>query len=275
VADPAGEPPREAGRDIYGLDATGYAAGRPEYPERIFETLARRCGLMPGVAVIESGPGTGQATRRLIQAGVHVTAVEPDPGMADYLRRTYSPRDLELLNATFEEADLPGDGFDLAVAATSFHWVNQEIGIPKLMRILRVGGWIALWWTIFGDPDRDDPFESAVWGLLGETPEQRAQDFRGQLDRATSRAEMFEKEGFADFQCEVFRTTEQMDPTKARAFYGTLFKFLSLDEADRERVLASVEDIATTEFGGVVERPFVTVMYTGRRPKMGDERARG
>lgn len=266
MVDPHDQPPREAGRNIYGLDPAGYAAGRPDYPERVFETLVTRCGLTRNTTVVESGPGTGQATGRLIQAGAHVLAVEPDPGMADYLRHSFPRHDLEVINATFEEADLPDDGFDLAVAATSFHWVNQVIGIPKLMRIIHAGGWLALWWTIFGDPDRDDPFEGAVWGLLGETPEQRAQDFRDQLDRAVTGAHMFRTEGFADFQCEVFRSIERMDPQKARAFYGTLFRFLTLSEVDRQRILGSVEDIATGEFAGVVERPFITVMYTGRRP---------
>jgi SAM-dependent methyltransferase len=266
MADTGDQPPREAGRAIYGLDAAGYAAGRPGYPERVFEILVTRCGLTRRTAVIESGPGTGQATGRLIQSGAHVLAVEPDPGMADYLRHSFPSHDLEVIGATFEEADLPDDGFDLAVAATSFHWVDQAIGIPKLMRIIKAGGWIALWWTIFGDPDRGDPFESAVWGLLGETPGQRAQDFRDQIDRAVYRAEAFRSEGFVEFNCEVFRSTERMDPPKARAFYGSLFKLLTLDEVDRQRILGSVEDIATEEFGGVVERPFVTVMYTGRRP---------
>jgi hypothetical protein len=60
------------------------------------------------------------------------------------------------------------------------------------------------WLTIFGAPDREDPFESAVWALLGEKPEQRAEDFRDQIDRAASRAEMFRNEGFAVFESEVF-----------------------------------------------------------------------
>lgn len=265
MADPDDQPPREAGRNIYGLDAAGYAAGRPGYPERVFEILVNRCGMTRKTMVVESGPGTGQATGRLIQAGAHVLAVEPDAGMVDYLRRSFPRSDLDVINTTFEEADLPENTFDLAVAATSFHWVDQAIGIPKLMRVIRAGGWIALWWTIFGDPDRDDPFESAVWELLGETPEQRAQELREQIDRAVSRAGRFRNEGFVDFQCEAFRSIEPMDPQKASAFYGSMFKFLTLDEVDRQRILNSVEVIATSDFRGVVERPFVTVMYTGRR----------
>ena len=260
------EPHLVAGRSIYGRDAAGYDSGRPSYPENVFENLTSRCGLQQGVRAVEVGPGTGQVTRQLIREGAHIVAVEPDPAMASYLQNVVPAQQLDVINTTFEESVLPDDDFDLAVAATSFHWVNQEIGIPKLKRVIRVGGWIALWWTIFGDPERDDPFEAAVSKLLGVKPQERAQEFRGQLDTALSRAEMFVREGFADFRCEVFHSTEHMDPSKARAFYGSLFRFLSLDEVNRQRMLTSVEGMVRTDFGGVIERPFVTVMYTGRKP---------
>jgi hypothetical protein len=38
-----------AGRTIYGRDARGYDAGRPEYPEWIYEAITERCGFSPGV----------------------------------------------------------------------------------------------------------------------------------------------------------------------------------------------------------------------------------
>ncbi len=39
-----------------------------------------------------------------------------------------------------------GDGgFDLAVAATSFHWVDQAQGWPKLKACLRPGAWAVIW----------------------------------------------------------------------------------------------------------------------------------
>jgi hypothetical protein len=60
--------------------------------------------------------------------------------------------------SSFEEADITLAGFDLAVAATSFHWVDQKLGLSKLGRAIRPGGWVALWWTLFRDPDQPDEF---------------------------------------------------------------------------------------------------------------------
>jgi hypothetical protein len=61
-----------------------------------------------------------------------VTAVEANPDTAGYLRSNFKG-DLKLIARPFEEADLGDVGdFDLAVAATSFHWVDQAHGWPNL-----------------------------------------------------------------------------------------------------------------------------------------------
>ena len=115
---------RQEARAIYGSDAAGYDAGRPDYPAEVYEILAARCGLRAGASVVEIGPGTGLVTRRLVAAGARVVAVEPDQNMAVHLAAAVSS-DVEIIPGTFEQAPLRHDKFDLAVAATSFHWVDQ------------------------------------------------------------------------------------------------------------------------------------------------------
>ena len=60
---------RSVGRNVFGRDPALYARARPGYPERVFEVLRERCGLRPGAAVLEIGPGPGSATRRLLELG--------------------------------------------------------------------------------------------------------------------------------------------------------------------------------------------------------------
>ena len=115
---------RQEARAIYGNDAPGYDAGRPDYPAEVYEILAARCGLRAGASVVEIGPGTGLVTRRLVAADARVVAVEPDQNMAAHLAAAVSS-DVEIIPRTFDQAPLPHDRFDLAVAATSFHWVDQ------------------------------------------------------------------------------------------------------------------------------------------------------
>ena len=58
---------RSEGRHVFGPDAAGYHRARPGHPDRVYEVLVERCGLGPGAVVLEIGPGTGQATRRLLE----------------------------------------------------------------------------------------------------------------------------------------------------------------------------------------------------------------
>src|SRR5262245_48380463 len=146
--------PRE-GRDLYGQDPEGYDRGRPQYPAELYDLLVARCALRPGTRTVEIGPGTGIATRRLLDLGAEVTAVEPNEAMAAYLSQTLESR-VQVLVAPFETAPLPVEHFDLAVAGTSFHWVPQPAGFRQLWRVLRPGGATAIWWMLFEDPRQTD-----------------------------------------------------------------------------------------------------------------------
>jgi len=150
---------RDEGRRLFGLDPAGYEAGRPEYPTYVYDVLVTRCGLRPGCRVLEIGPGTGLVTRHLLMDGARVTAVEPDLMLAEYLMAA-CPH-VGVVGAPFEDALIPEATYDLAVAATSFHWVEQELGLAKLGRALKTGGWVALWWTLFRDPGHPDSFAEA------------------------------------------------------------------------------------------------------------------
>jgi len=74
---------RREGRRLFGADPIAYESARPGHAERVYELLVGRCGLRPGTNVLEIGPGTGQATRRLLDLGASpLVALEPDPALA-------------------------------------------------------------------------------------------------------------------------------------------------------------------------------------------------
>ena len=120
------------GRRLFGNDPKTYAEARPAYPDALYERLITRCGLRPRTSVFEIGPGTGIATRRLLSLGASpLRAIEPDPRLATFLRETSENDSLEIDQASFDEAVLPEAAFDLGVAATSFHWLEQGSALAK------------------------------------------------------------------------------------------------------------------------------------------------
>ena len=158
---------RSFGRRAFGTDPASYHSVRPQYPDWVFTTLVERCGLADGKTLFEIGPGTGTATRRLLDLGARpLIAIEPDPSLSAYLRKNNRDAALQVMVSTFEEAALDESAFDLGVCATAFHWLEEGSALAKVARLLRPGGWWAMVWNVFGDSSRPDPFHEATKMLL-------------------------------------------------------------------------------------------------------------
>jgi SAM-dependent methyltransferase len=258
---------REVGRTVFGRDAAAYHANRPPYPELVYDVLRRRCGLRPGTRVLEIGAGTGLATRRLVELGAEVVAVEPDAAMARLLEPL---RGVEVRVAPFEDAVLEDGAYDLAVSATAFHWIDEAAGLRRVAAALRPGGWFAEWWTQFGDPDRLDAFHFATQEVVGGLPEGPSKGGAKSgptysLDRDARRGAL-EAAGFVDLADERTTWDAAFDPAGIRGLYGTFSPIGRLADAEREQVLDGVERVAAEEFAGRVVRPLVTAIYCARRP---------
>ena len=255
---------RGEGRRVFGRDPAAYDRARAGHPERVYEVLRARCGLGPDTRVLEIGPGPGTVTRRLLELGVRsLVAVEPDPALAAYLRSSVGDGP-EILVTTLEEAALPADTFDLAVAASSFHWVEPEAGLAAIFDALRPGGWWAMWWTHHGDRTRPDPFRDAIDPIVGGLPS--SPGARGFGRDAEAAMAALAAAGFDDAQVDVVRWTHEWDAAGIRALFGSFSPILLLDDSERTRVLDAIERVATDEFGGRVEKPMRTTLYTARRP---------
>ena len=231
--------------------------------------LTDRCGLGAGSRVFEVGAGTGQVTVRLAEIGASVTAVEPDSDLAGLLtEKVDGSPNVSVHVAPFEEDFLPAASFDLGVAATSFHWIDPAAGLPKVRRLLAPGGWWAMWWTVFMDAERPDPFFEAtdsIMASLGRGPSAgKAGGPPFALDLEQRRAEL-EAAGLRNVEAEVIRWTARLDAAGTRSLYSTFSSISRLPLEQREGILDEVEAIAEDSFGGQVERPFQTVIYTSQR----------
>jgi SAM-dependent methyltransferase len=259
---------RTAGRELFGIDSTGYDAGRPEYPQWVYDRLSTLGGLREGTRVVEVGPGTGIVTRRLLSAGARVTAVEPDPALGRHLRDTLVNDGLKIVNAPFEDSGLADDSADLVVAATSFHWVERDAGMRALRRLLRPGGHVALWWTLFFDHSRPDAFSEATKHLFCPVPAEFDEPGRPefQLDVEHRCGDLMNLAGFVDVRAEVAHWDIRLPSQRVRDLYASMAVIRRLEPTEQRRILDELTRIADGKFGGLVDRPFVTALYTARKP---------
>ena len=260
---------KSEGRRLFGLDPETYDAARPGHAGEVYEILRERCGVRSGATVLEVGPGTGQATRRLLELGADpLVAIEPDAALAAYVRRALDDR-VEVRETALEDAELEPDAFDLAAAASSFHWVAEDVGLAMLSAALRPGGWIALWWTSVGDEWQPDAFMQALDPLFEDLPHGpwASLDTRRNFARDDElRLAALSAAGFEKRRHEVMRWAREWDTAGIRGLYSTFSPVRALEPNRREEFLDSVARIAEHEFGGLIERPLVTSLYTARRP---------
>lgn len=263
-----------AGRRIFGGDAENYDAARPEYPERVYEMLVEMCGLRAGTPTFDVGAGTGQATFRLISLGASpLVAIEPDLRMATVLgRRAQSlppERRPGIIVEPFEDVDLPDGVFSLGVAATSFHWLDQRAALRQVARLLRPGGWWAMWWTTFGNTEGVDAFHEATRHLFAGGNASPSHASGAPVPFAQARddrmADLRETGSFERITTETIPWTLTTPTAELVRLYRTFSPVAHRPEADRECLLAGLGRVADEQFGGVVHRRVSTTVYLARR----------
>jgi len=267
--------PRRMGRTLFGGHASAYDAARPPYPSRVFDVLESRCGLGAGCAVFEVGPGTGKATRELLRRGADpVVAIEPDVRMARFLLSTLGARRsrVHAVVAPFEEAVLPEAVFDLGVAATSFHWTrNEPDSLRRAARLLKPGGWWAMWWNHHGDPAHPSPFHRAIQPLYrkGRTRGWAGWIVQGRVRSRNERERRLRRLRalgvFDQIRFEVIHTPVRLTTAQVRALWASFSDISTLPPRQRDEFLSGLARIADDEFGGRVKFRVVTTLYTARR----------
>jgi SAM-dependent methyltransferase len=117
----------------------------PTYPPQVFDDLVALTGIPDSGRVLEIGCGTGQATLPMAQRGYGITAVELGENLAAIARRNLARfPNVNVQTAAFEDWPLPPEPFDLVMAATSFHWLDASVALPKVAAALRRGGAVAM-----------------------------------------------------------------------------------------------------------------------------------
>jgi len=245
---------------------------RPAYPREVFDLLVEHAALRSGTAVLEIGPGTGQATIPMLALGAHVTAVEPGAKLAQRLTARTKGEDVEVIVSTFEEAALPDTAFDMVAAATAYHWVDPTIGATKCARVLRDRGWLALWWTLWGDHHRPDPFHDALQPILREkAPHLIGEHSSSQAyerDIAARVAHVDATGAFEPASETSLAWDATHDPVAIRSLFATFSQWIELAEPLRSELLDDVARLARDDFGGSVRRPYRTILYLSqRRPR--------
>src|ERR1700690_3472885 len=95
--------------------------------------------------VVDLGAGTGLLSRALAGKAAHVIAVEPDARMRAVLEAR-SPG-VRALAGKGEAIPLPDASADGVFVSSAWHWMDPDLAVPEIGRVLRDGGRFGLIWT--------------------------------------------------------------------------------------------------------------------------------
>jgi SAM-dependent methyltransferase len=261
---------------------TEYDHLRPNYPEELISAVVDYVGERSRPVALEIGAGTGKATSPILSAGFAVTAVEVGAGMAEFLVQKYAKRiDFAVTVSSFEEAELIDDSYDLVYAASAFHWVDAEVGVPKIFRILRSNGVLALWrYNYTGGGDGTI--------VAGETIDQAIQHVYDKhfFSYYTAKPHSFTRStdwywtpegihngygfadmsnyGFIDITKLLFSGTKRYTADEYVAFLGTMADHRNLPESNRDLLFQGIKEIINT-FGGIYHWHCLFQLYMGRK----------
>ncbi len=126
--------------------AAAYAAGRPSYPDGVFAAIEEFSGrALDGARVADVGAGTGISSRQLRDRGAEVTAVELSEPMLRQLV-SQSPG-VGAVRGSANTLPLRTGSMDLVTFGQAWHWVEPDLAVPEVVRVLRPGGALACFWN--------------------------------------------------------------------------------------------------------------------------------
>ena len=160
---------------------------------------------------------------------------------------------------------MPGASFDLGVCATAFHWLQEDLALGKVAKLLRPTGWWAMVWNVFGDAQRADPFHEATKHFL-QGPESPAEGKEGipfALDAESRIAALKRTDAFDRIEHQTCAWSLVLNADQTAALYRT-YSNINI-RADREAVIAELRRVAREEFDDRVTRNMTTSLYVARR----------
>jgi SAM-dependent methyltransferase len=141
---------RARGR-VFGEVAGEYDRLRPGYPAELAGDVLAYAHLddadLDDAVALEVGAGTGKATVAFAERGVAVTAVEPDPAMAEVLAGRAGDLPVTVVVSSFEDF-VPPRRYGLVYSAQAWHWTDPATRWQRAVAALAPGGTLALFWNI-------------------------------------------------------------------------------------------------------------------------------
>jgi len=254
-----------SGKSSFDEVASLYDEVRPGYPERLIEDTITLSGIPDGGQILEVGCGPGKATIPFARRGYQMLCLELGGQLARLAAQNLAAYSrVTVANVAFEAWPLQPAAFNLVLSAEAWHWIAPDVGYRRAATALRPGGALALCWH--QQPLPDTPFYRALVDLYAEkAPEPLLVAHPDPDGLITETVTAIDTSGFfGEVDVRTYWWTATYSSGQYLKLLNTYSMYRALEADVRERLLVAVAKLVA-EFGGVVERPYRTVLYVARR----------
>ena len=239
-------------RLTFNEDAENYDRWRPHYCKELFQDIMAYSQIGQGGQVLEIGIGTGQATRPFLEAGCELTAIELGKDLADYSELKFREyNNFAVHHTSFEEFTGPEDSADLIYSATAFHWIPEQIGYPKVSRLLRNDGALALFWNRPFAARENDELHQNIQRIYQKYRPSTAKIIEHDTERYNAISQNLHTHGFRDIQFKLYHLTRTFSSADYISLLNTYSDHRSMTSAAREQLEDEIQ-AAIMQFGDVL-----------------------
>ncbi len=234
----------------FGSIADQYNRLRPSPPPAAIDWL------LPDRAtfVVDLAAGTGLLSRAIGGKAGQVLAVEPDTRMSEVLLE--ETPGVRAVAGVGEALPLNEASVDAVLVSSAWHWMNPEVAVPEIGRVLRDGGRFGLIWT---SRDREvawvrhidrlrEPVDSPVLHAPAHQP--------GGVETPRFRnryVTLPESNSFTNIETASFTFTKTIAVEDYAPMIATYSRIITASEQERAKILARVREAIDEQFPGATE----------------------
>jgi ubiquinone/menaquinone biosynthesis C-methylase UbiE len=234
---------------------------RPKYCKEAFDCIIDKTKMQENDAVLEIGPGTGQATEPILKTGCDYTGVELGEHFFEVMKNKFRQyKNFHIINGDFENYDFAGRKFNVIYSAAAIQWIPENIAFSRSFELLKPGGYLAMMMQKgdYKTPDEDlyEDIEKVYTEYFHPIiPYSQKMNYANAANY-----------GFTDFHEYKFESHRQYTADEYIQYIGTHSDHIILMEPEKSKFFDGIK-AAVIKHGNIIRFNDTIIVYITRKPE--------